>query len=125
MAFAGKYESENQENYEEFLEALGLLSAMTDHNVVTEVLQDGHDFTWTQSIPNWAWSNKFTIGQECELVTMKGDKFKATVLLEDGKISAQFPQYQFTAEIIEDKLVMSCITSGEKGVAFKRISKRM
>lgn len=56
----------------------GLLSAMTDHNVVTEVLQDGHDFTWTQSIPNWAWSNKFTIGQECELVTMKGDKFKVS-----------------------------------------------
>ncbi|KAK5864915.1 hypothetical protein PBY51_016120 [Eleginops maclovinus] len=125
MAFAGIYESENQENYEEFLEALGLLSAKTDHNVVTEVLQDGNDFTWTQSIPNWAWSNKFTIGQECELVTMKGDKFKATVILEGGKISAQFPQYQFTAEIIDDKLVMNCITSGEKGVTFKRISKRM
>lgn len=54
----------------------GLLSAKTDHKVITEVVQSGSDFTWTQSIPNWKWSNTFSIGQECELVTMKGMKFK-------------------------------------------------
>lgn len=56
--------------------ATGLLSAKTDHKVTTEVVQSGNDFTWTQSIPNWKWSNTFSVGQECELVTMKGIKFK-------------------------------------------------
>ncbi|XP_029918664.1 gastrotropin-like [Myripristis murdjan] len=125
MAFTGKYELESQENYVEFLEAVGLLSAKTDHKVVTEVVQNGNDFVWTQSIPNWTWSNKFTVGQECELETMIGSKFKAPVTMKDDKISIQFPQYLFTAEISEDKLVMNCITPGEKGVVFKRVNKRI
>ncbi|XP_040904234.1 gastrotropin-like [Toxotes jaculatrix] len=125
MAFTGKYELESQENYEEFLEAIGLLNAKTDHKVVTEVVQDGKKFTWTQTIPNWTWSNTFTVDQECELTTMMGSKFKAPVTMEGGKISVQFPQYQFTAEIIDDKLVMNCTTTGEKGVTFKRVSKRV
>uniref|UniRef100_A0A8D3CQI7 Fatty acid binding protein 6 n=1 Tax=Scophthalmus maximus TaxID=52904 RepID=A0A8D3CQI7_SCOMX len=124
MAFTGKYELESQENYEEFLDTLGLLNAKTDHKVVTEVVQDGHHFTWTQSIPKWTWSNTFTIGQECELVTMKSSKFKATVTMDGGKVVIPFPQYHFTAEINGDKLVMTCITPGEKGVTFKRVSKR-
>lgn len=109
----------------EFLEVIGLLSAKTDHKVVTEVAQDGNSFTWTQTIPNWTWSNKFTVGQECELATMTGSKFKAPVTMEGGKISVQFPQYHFTAEIVDDKLVMTCVTPGEKGVTFKRINKRI
>ncbi|KAM6953010.1 gastrotropin-like [Lycodopsis pacificus] len=125
MAFAGKYELESQDNYEEFLEAIGLLHAKTDHKVVTEVVQDGNDFTWTQTVPNWTWSNTFTAGQQCELATMKGAKFTAAVTMEGGKISIPFPQYHFTAEIIEDKLIMNCITPGEKGVTFKRINKRI
>ncbi|KAM3866775.1 gastrotropin-like [Diretmus argenteus] len=125
MAFAGKYELESQENYEEFLEAIGLLHAKTDYKVVTEVVQDGMDFTWTQTIPNWTWSNKFTVGQECELQTMTGSKFKGPVTMEGGKISIPFPQYHFTAEISEDKLIMYCITPGERGVVFKRVNKRI
>ncbi|XP_030002159.1 gastrotropin-like [Sphaeramia orbicularis] len=125
MDFSGKYELESQENYEAFLEAIGLLSAKTDEKVITEVVQDGNNFTWTQSIPNWSWSNTFTVGQECELVTMTGAKFKAPVTLEGGIISIQFPQYHFTAQITDDKLVMNCVTPGEKGVTFKRLNKRI
>ncbi|CAJ1058620.1 gastrotropin-like [Xyrichtys novacula] len=125
MAFGGKYELESQENYEEFLEVIGLLSAKTDHKVITEVVQNGNDFTWTQSIPNWNWSNKFSAGQECELTTMAGSTFKALVTLDNGKISVPFPKYNFTAEIIDDKLVMNCTTPGEKGVTLKRVSKRI
>ncbi|XP_003970445.1 gastrotropin [Takifugu rubripes] len=125
MTFTGKYELETQENYEEFLEAIGLLGAKTDHKVITEVVQNGNDFTWTQTIPNWTWSNTFSVGQECELVTMKGIQFKAPVRMENGKISVQFPQYHFTAEVNGDKLIMNCTTPGEKGVTFKRISRRL
>ncbi|XP_057706356.1 gastrotropin-like [Corythoichthys intestinalis] len=125
MSFAGKYELESQENYEDFLKAIGLLSAKTDSKVQTEVLQDGDDFTWTQKVSDLTWFNKFTAGQECELVTMNGSKFRAPVSMEGGKISVQFPQYLFTAEMVNDKLVMKCITPGEKGVTFTRVSKRI
>ncbi|TNN62250.1 Gastrotropin [Liparis tanakae] len=125
MAFTGKYELESQDHYEEFLEEIGLLNAKTDHKVVTQVVQDGNHFTWTQTIPNWTWSNNFTAGQQCELATMKGVQFTAPVTMEGGKILIPFPEYRFTAEIVEGKLVMICITSGEKGVTFKRISKRI
>ncbi|CAL8308214.1 unnamed protein product [Arctogadus glacialis] len=124
MAFTGKYILESQENYEQFLEAIGLLSAKTDHKVVTEVVQDGDHFTWTQSIPNWTWSNEFTIGQECELQTMTGAKFTAIVTMEGGKIKIQFPQYLFTAEIVEDKLEMNCTTPGDTGLVFTRVNAR-
>ncbi|CAL8333601.1 unnamed protein product [Gadus morhua 'NCC'] len=124
MAFTGKFILESQENYEQFLEAIGLLSAKTDHKVVTEVVQDGDHFTWTQSIPNWTWSNEFTIGQECELQTMTGAKFTANVTMEGGKIKIQFPQYLFTAEIVEDKLEMNCTTPGDTGLVFKRVNTR-
>ncbi|XP_078025778.1 gastrotropin-like [Epinephelus lanceolatus] len=125
MALAGKYELESEENFEEFLEAIGLLNAKTDHKVVTEVVQDGNNFTWTQTIPNYSWSDKFTVGQDCELTTMKGAKVNAPVTMEGGKISVPFSEYSFTAEIIEDKLVIICRTPGEKGVTFKRVSKRI
>ncbi|XP_051916758.1 gastrotropin-like [Hippocampus zosterae] len=124
MSFTGNYELESQENYEEFLKEIGLLSAKTDSKVQTEVLQDGNDFTWTQTTPKWTWSNKFTTGQECELFTMTGSTFKAPVSMDGGKISVLFPQYLFTAEMVNDKLVMKCITPGEKGVTFTRVSKR-
>uniref|UniRef100_A0A8C6UX87 Fatty acid binding protein 6 n=1 Tax=Neogobius melanostomus TaxID=47308 RepID=A0A8C6UX87_9GOBI len=125
MSFTGKYELESQENYVEFLEAVGLLSAKTDHKVITEVQQDGDNFTWTQTTPGWSWSNTCTVGKECELLTMKREKFTAPVTLENGKISIQFPQYHFTSEIVEDKLVMTCVTPGEKGVTFIRVNKRI
>ncbi|KAG7260102.1 hypothetical protein CRUP_010160 [Coryphaenoides rupestris] len=86
MSFTGKYLLESQENYEEFLEAIGLLSAKTDHKVVTEVVQDGDHFTWSQSIPNWTWTNEFTVGKECELQTMTGSKFTAKVTMDSGKL---------------------------------------
>ncbi|CAL1613380.1 unnamed protein product [Knipowitschia caucasica] len=124
MAFTGKYELEEQENYVEFLEAIGLLKAKTDHKVITEVKQDGDSFTWIQSVPNWTWSNTFTVGQECELTTMTGDKFKAPVIMDSGVISIQFPQYHLTTEISDNKLVMTCVTA-EKGVTFKRVSRRI
>ncbi|XP_072289625.1 gastrotropin-like [Eucyclogobius newberryi] len=125
MAFTGKYELESQENYVEFLEAIGLLKAKTDHKVITDVQQDGDKLTWTQTVPNWTWSNTFTVGQECELSTMTGEKFKAPVTLESGRISIQFPQYHLTAEIVDNKLIMTCVTAGEKGVTFKRVNKRI
>uniref|UniRef100_A0AAY5KD35 Cytosolic fatty-acid binding proteins domain-containing protein n=1 Tax=Esox lucius TaxID=8010 RepID=A0AAY5KD35_ESOLU len=104
---------------------LGFSNAKTDFKVITEVIQEGDNFTWSQIIPNWTWSNKFTIGKECELEDMKRSKFMATATMEEGKISVPFPQYHFTAEISGEKLIITCTIPGEKGVTMKRINKRI
>ncbi|KAJ8015255.1 hypothetical protein DPEC_G00024230 [Dallia pectoralis] len=125
MAFSGKYELECQENYEEFLEATGFANAKTDFKVLTEVVQDGDTFCWSQMIPNWTWTNTFTIGKECELESMRRTKFFATPTMEGGIISIPFPEYHFTAELCEGKLIITCTSTGEKGVTMKRINKRI
>lgn len=45
--------------------------------IVTEVQQDGQNFTWSQHYPGGhSMTNKFTIGKECDMETMGGKKFK-------------------------------------------------
>ncbi|MGH0123223.1 UNVERIFIED_CONTAM: hypothetical protein FKN15_011247 [Acipenser sinensis] len=90
--------------------------------IVTEVIQNGNEFTWSQVYPQKTMTNKFVIDQESEMESMVGKKFKATVTLEGGKITVRFPNYQHTAEISGGKLV-ECSTSG--GVTMKRTSKRI
>ncbi|KAJ0003070.1 hypothetical protein NQD34_008219 [Periophthalmus magnuspinnatus] len=125
MTFTGIYELETQENYVEFLEAIDLLKAKTDGKVITEIQQDGNNFTWTQKSTNHTWPNTFTVGQECELATMTGVKFKAPVIMENGQLKIQFPMYHLTAEMVDDKLVLICATPGEKGVTLKRVFRRL
>ncbi|KAK1159314.1 gastrotropin-like [Acipenser oxyrinchus oxyrinchus] len=126
MAFNGKYEIESQENYDEFLKKIGIpddiIEKGRNFKIVTEVIQNGNEFTWSQVYPQKTMTNKFVIDQESEMETMAGKKFKATVTLEGGKITVRFPNYQHTAEISGDKLV-ECSTSG--GVTMKRTSKRI
>ena len=44
---------------------------------VTEVQQDGQNFTWSQHYPGGhSVTNKFTIGKECDMESMGGKKFK-------------------------------------------------
>lgn len=45
----------------------------------TEVSQNGNDFTWSQIYPGLTLTNKFTIGQEADLETMAGKKFKVSL----------------------------------------------
>ncbi|KAM9373407.1 LOW QUALITY PROTEIN: gastrotropin [Phaethornis superciliosus] len=127
MAFAGKYEFEGDENYDEFVKKIGLPSDKIEMGrnckIVTEVVQDGNDFTWTQHFPGGrTTSNTFTIGKEANMETMGGKKFKATVKMEDGKLVADFPNYHHTAEISGGKLVEISTSSG---VVYKRTSKRI
>uniref|UniRef100_A0A7N5KHB4 Fatty acid binding protein 6 n=1 Tax=Ailuropoda melanoleuca TaxID=9646 RepID=A0A7N5KHB4_AILME len=90
---------------------------------VTEVQQDGQNFTWSQHYPGGhSVTNKFTIGKECDMESMGGKKFKATVLMEGGKIVVEFPNYRQTSEIVGDKLV-EISTIG--GVTYERVSKRL
>ncbi|NXY83371.1 FABP6 protein, partial [Alcedo cyanopectus] len=110
MAFAGKYEFESDENYDDFVKKIGLPSDKVELGrsckIITEVAQNGNDFTWTQHFPGGhSTTNSFTIGKEADMVTMGGKKFKAVVNMEDGKIVADFPNYHHTAEICGGKLI--------------------
>ncbi|KAM7042126.1 gastrotropin isoform 2-T2 [Acridotheres tristis] len=127
MAFSGKYEFEGDENYDAFVQKIGLPSDKVEMGrnckIVTEVVQNGNDFTWTQHFPGGrTTTNTFTVGAEADMETMGGKKFKATVKLEDGKLVADFPNYRHTAEISGGKLVEISTSSG---VVYKRTSKKI
>lgn len=48
-----------------------------DYKLITEVTQDGDNFSWTQLYPaNAKVTNTFTIGKECDMETIGGKKFK-------------------------------------------------
>ncbi|MEJ1288962.1 fatty acid binding protein 6 ileal (gastrotropin) [Cricetulus griseus] len=120
MAFSGKFEIESEKNYDEFMKRLGLPADVIEKGrnfkIITEIQQDGQDFTWSQSYSGGnIMTNKFTIGKESEIHTMAGKKFKATVKMEDGKVVANFPNYHQTCEII----------STIDGVTYERVSKRL
>ncbi|XP_056425489.1 gastrotropin-like isoform X3 [Hyla sarda] len=126
MAFTGKYEVESQENYDAFMKLIGIpdeqIEKGRNFNYTTEVVQSGNDFTWSQIYPGFTLTNKFTIGQESDLETMGGKKFKATVRLEGGKLVVDFPKYNHSSEIVGGKLVETSVSGG---VTFKRISKKV
>ncbi|XP_053572194.1 gastrotropin-like [Bombina bombina] len=126
MAFAGKYEVESQENYDAFMKVIGIpddtIERGRNFKYTTEVIQNGNEFTWSQIYPNHTSTNKFIVGQESDLETMSGKKFKALIKLEGGKIIVDFPKYHHTSEIVDGKLVETSVSGG---VTFKRISKKV
>ncbi|XP_003268649.2 gastrotropin [Nomascus leucogenys] len=127
MAFTGKFEMESENNYDEFMKLLGISSDVIEKarnfKIVTEVQQDGQDFTWSQHYSGGhTMTNKFTVGKESNIQTMGGKTFKATVQMEGGKLVVNFPNYHQTSEIVGDKLV-EVSTIG--GVTYERVSKRL
>uniref|UniRef100_A0AAQ4R791 Fatty acid binding protein 6, ileal (gastrotropin) n=1 Tax=Gasterosteus aculeatus aculeatus TaxID=481459 RepID=A0AAQ4R791_GASAC len=94
-----------------------------DYKLITEVTQDGDNFSWCQIYPtNARVTNNFTIGKECDMETIGGKKFKATVHMEGGKLTTAFPNYQHTTEISGGKLIE---TSTAASVVLKRTSKKI
>nr|XP_015812814.2 gastrotropin [Nothobranchius furzeri] len=127
MAFAGKWEVETQEGYDDFCRLLGIpediIEKGRDYKMITEVTQDGNTFSWTHVYPKNAMvTNKFTIGEESDMQTIGGKKFKATVNMEGGKLVASFPNYRQVSEISGGKLV-EVATAGT--VVLKRVSRKV
>ncbi|XP_018413507.1 PREDICTED: gastrotropin-like [Nanorana parkeri] len=126
MAFSGKYEVESQQNYDAFMKVIGIpdekIEKGRDFKYSAEVVQNGNDFTWSQIYPGFTLTNKFTLGQESEMESMGGKKFKATVRLEGGKLVVDFPKYHHTSEIVGGKLVETSVAGG---VTLVRTSKKV
>uniref|UniRef100_A0A8C4L0A0 Cytosolic fatty-acid binding proteins domain-containing protein n=1 Tax=Equus asinus TaxID=9793 RepID=A0A8C4L0A0_EQUAS len=105
MAFTGKYEIESEKNYDEFMKHIGIPSETIEKGrnfkIISEVQQDGQNFTWSQHYPGGhSITNKFTIGKECDMETVGGKKFKATVQMEGGKLTVDSPNFHFSSEIV-------------------------
>ncbi|XP_074506346.1 gastrotropin-like [Sebastes fasciatus] len=127
MAFAGNWETESQEGYDAFCKLIGIPDDITekgrDYKLITEITQVGNDFSWTKIYPKGAKiTNKFTIDKECDMETIGGKKFKATVHMEGGKLSVDFPNYHHTSEISGGKLIE---TAKSGSVLFKSTSKKI
>uniref|UniRef100_A0AAZ3NQI5 Fatty acid binding protein 6, ileal (gastrotropin) n=1 Tax=Oncorhynchus tshawytscha TaxID=74940 RepID=A0AAZ3NQI5_ONCTS len=121
------WETETQEGYEEFCKLVGIpddvIEKGRDYKLITEVVQNGNEFSWSQLYPtNKSVTNKFVIDQECDMETIGGKKFKATVTMEGGKLSTKFPKYHHTSEISGGKLIE---TSTVGSVVLKRTSKKI
>ncbi|KAM9849759.1 gastrotropin-like [Aulostomus maculatus] len=120
MAFTGKYVLESQENYKDFLNALGMKQEGSGEEIVTDMYQNDK-FRMTKFLKDKTWNNTFLIGKESELEGLDGETFKTTVTLEGGKLQIQFPKYLYTAEVVGDKLIE---VNSIGGITNKMISKK-
>uniref|UniRef100_A0A8C5M534 Liver-type fatty acid-binding protein n=1 Tax=Leptobrachium leishanense TaxID=445787 RepID=A0A8C5M534_9ANUR len=126
MAFSGHYELESQENFEPFMKAVGLpdeiIEKVKDAKSVTEIVQDGNHFVITTTTGPKVQRNEFTIGEEAEFDTIKGEKVKSVVTQEGNKLITKLKEFTAITELSGDKLI-NILTLND--IVFKRISKKV
>nr|2QO6_A Chain A, Liver-basic fatty acid binding protein [Danio rerio] len=116
MAFSGTWQVYAQENYEEFLRAISLpeevIKLAKDVKPVTEIQQNGSDFTITSKTPRKTVTNSFTIGKEAEITTMDGKKLKCIVKLDGGKLVCRTDRFSHIQEIKAGEMVETLTVGG-------------
>ncbi|NXJ83356.1 FABPL protein, partial [Trogon melanurus] len=126
MSFTGKYELQSQENFEPFMKALGLpddqIQKGKDIKSISEIVQDGKKFKVTVTTGTKVLHNEFTIGEECEMEMLTGEKVKAVVQMEGNKLIASMKGLKSVTELNGDTIV-NTLTLGD--LTYKRISKRI
>nr|CAB3244209.1 fatty acid-binding protein, liver-like [Phallusia mammillata] len=125
-AFVGKYIVESRDNFDGFMAGVGVPAEYIEKaraaKVETEVKNDGGLVTITRVRPLKTTTNSFRLGEETEMDTIKGDKIKATVQLEGGKLVAKGENYEVVTEMQGGNL-KETITA--KGHTMSRVSKRV
>ncbi|XP_010182339.1 PREDICTED: fatty acid-binding protein, liver [Mesitornis unicolor] len=127
MSFTGKYELQSHENFEPFMKALGLpdeqIQKGKDIKSISEIVQDGKKFKITVTTGTKVLHNEFTVGEECEMETLLGEKVKAIVHLEgNNKLVANLKGLKSVTELNGD-IITNTMTLGD--LTYKRISKRI
>ncbi|GAB0187984.1 fatty acid-binding protein, liver [Grus americana] len=126
MSFTGKYELQSQENFEPFMKALGLpddqIQKGKDIKSISEIVQDGKKFKVTVTTGSKVLHNEFTVGEECEMELLTGEKVKAVVQLEGNKLVANLKGLTSVTELNGDTIT-NTLTMGD--LTYKRISKRI
>ncbi|NWR85746.1 FABPL protein, partial [Furnarius figulus] len=127
MSFTGKYELQSQENFEPFMKALGLpddqIQKGKDIKSTTEIVQDGKKFKVTVTTGSRVLKNEFTIGEECEIEMLTGEKAKAIVQMEgNNKLIANVKGLKSVTELSGDTITHTMMMGD---LTCKRISKRV
>ncbi|NWX22516.1 FABPL protein, partial [Aegotheles bennettii] len=127
MSFTGKYQLQSQENFEPFMKALGLsdeeIQKGKDIKSISEIVQDGKKFKITVTTGTKVLRNEFTIGEECEIEMLTGEKAKALVQMEgDNKLIANVKGLKSVTELHGDTIT-NVMTLGD--LTYKRVSKRI
>ncbi|NXM26489.1 FABPL protein, partial [Oxyruncus cristatus] len=127
MSFTGKYELQSQENFEPFMKALGLpddqIQKGKDLKSTTEIVQNGKKFKVTVTTGSKVLTNEFTIGEECEIEMLTGEKAKGIVQMEgNNKLIANVKGLKTITELNGDTIIHTMIMGD---LTCKRISKRV
>ncbi|KAG1957691.1 fatty acid-binding protein, liver [Pimephales promelas] len=126
MAFSGKYQLESHENFEAFMKAIGLpeeeIRKGRDVKSISEIHQDGKDFRVTVTAGTKVILYSFTVGEECELETLTGDKEKTVVHMDGNKLTVFVKGIESVTELDGDTISN---TLSFDGIVYKRISKRI
>ncbi|NXG71634.1 FABPL protein, partial [Baryphthengus martii] len=93
-----------------------------DIKSVSEIVQDGKKFKVTVTTGTKVLHNEFTIGEECEMEMLTGEKVKAVVQLEGNKLIANLKGLKSVTELNGDTIT-NTLTMGD--LTYKRISKRI
>ncbi|XP_017557159.1 fatty acid binding protein 1-A, liver [Pygocentrus nattereri] len=126
MAFSGKYQLESHDNFEPFMKAAGLSDELIqkgkDLKSISDIDQNGDDFKVTVTTGSKVIVNCFTVGQECELETLTGEKTMAVVHMDGNKLTTTVKGIDSVTEINGDTIVNTMTLDG---IVYKRISKRI
>uniref|UniRef100_A0A8D1F3Y2 Fatty acid-binding protein, liver n=1 Tax=Sus scrofa TaxID=9823 RepID=A0A8D1F3Y2_PIG len=100
-----------------------LIQKGKDIKGTSEIVQNGKHFKLTITTGSKVVQNEFTLGEECEMETLTGEKVKTVVQLEgDNKLVTTFKGIKSVTELNGD-IITSTMTLGD--IVFKRISKRI
>ncbi|KAM5227784.1 fatty acid-binding protein, liver [Ctenodactylus gundi] len=110
MNFSGKYQVQSQENFEAFLKAVGVpeeqVQKAKDAKGTSEIVQNGKHFKFIMTAGPKVVQNEFTLGEECEMELMNGEKVKTVVNLEgDNKLVTHFKNIKSVTEFSGDTVI--------------------
>ncbi|XP_041643723.1 fatty acid-binding protein, liver-type-like [Cheilinus undulatus] len=127
MSFSGKYQLESQEGFEPFMKAIGLPDELIqkgkDIKSVSEIEESGDNFKVTVTTGTKVLTNSFVIGQEADIETITGERIKAVVRREDGKLKVSLKGIESVTELVDGNTIVNTMTLGN--IVYKRISKRV
>ncbi|XP_055774425.1 fatty acid binding protein 1-B.1-like [Salvelinus fontinalis] len=127
MSFSGIYQMETHENFESFMEAVGLPDELIqegkDIKSISEIEQTGDHFKMTVTTGTRVLTNSFTIGQETELESPTGEKVTSVVMREGNKLTSLINGIEYVTELIDTNILVNTMTLA--GISYKRTSKRI
>uniref|UniRef100_A0A8C4VBL3 Fatty acid binding protein 1 n=1 Tax=Falco tinnunculus TaxID=100819 RepID=A0A8C4VBL3_FALTI len=93
-----------------------------DIKSISEIVQDGKKFKITVTTGSKVLHNEFTVGEECEVEMLTGEKVKATFQMEGNKLIANLKGLKSVTELNGDTIT-NTLSMGD--LTYKRVSKRI